>query len=149
MLGILGYVGALLTGIYTFRMIFRAFFGDPCEEAVELEHGHLHHPESGFNPNNHELEDTDVGFPGPDHNIAERNWTMKFPMATLGVLALIGGAIEIPGVDDVLTKFLRPTFATLAPVRVGAEHRPGLARPDHRRADRGRRHLDRVRDLGP
>jgi NADH-quinone oxidoreductase subunit L len=110
-LGILGYVGALLTGIYTFRMIFRAFFGAPCEEAVELEHGHLHHPESGFNPNNHELEDTDVGFPGPEHNIAERNWTMKFPMATLGVLALVGGAIQIPGVDDVLTKFLRPTFA--------------------------------------
>ncbi len=110
-LGILGYAGALLTGIYTFRMIFRAFFGDPCEEAVELEHGHLHHPASGFNPSNHELEDTDVGFPGPDHNIAERNWTMKFPMATLGVLALIGGAVQIPGVDDVITKFLRPTFA--------------------------------------
>jgi NADH-quinone oxidoreductase subunit L len=111
-LGILGYVGALLTGIYTFRMIFRAFLGDPCVEAAELEQGHLHHPESGFNPNNGELEDTDVGFPGPDHNIAERNWTMKFPMATLGVLALVGGAVEIPGVDDVITKFLRPTFAT-------------------------------------
>src|ERR1700733_12588264 len=111
-LGILGYVGALLTGIYTFRMIFRAFFGDPCEEAVELEHGHLHHPESGFNPNNHELEDSDVGFPGPEHNIAERNWTMAFPMATLGVLALIGGFIQLPGVDDVITRFLRPTFAT-------------------------------------
>ena len=28
-LGIVGYVGALLTAIYTFRMIFRAFFGEP------------------------------------------------------------------------------------------------------------------------
>ena len=28
-LGILGYVGAFMTGIYTFRMIFRAFFGEP------------------------------------------------------------------------------------------------------------------------
>src|ERR1700686_2052603 len=27
--GIVGYLGALLTGIYTFRMIFRAFWGDP------------------------------------------------------------------------------------------------------------------------
>src|SRR5579875_348330 len=44
-LGILGYVGALLTGIYTFRMIFRAFLGDPVPEAAELEHGHLHHTE--------------------------------------------------------------------------------------------------------
>jgi NADH-quinone oxidoreductase subunit L len=110
-LGILGYAGALLTGVYTFRMIFRAFFGDPCPEARELEQGHLHHPESGFNPGTGELEDTDVGFPGPDHNIAERNWTMKFPMATLGVLALVGGFIEVPGVDDVITKFLSPTFA--------------------------------------
>ena len=29
-LGIVGYAGALLTGIYTFRMIFRAFWGEPC-----------------------------------------------------------------------------------------------------------------------
>ena len=28
-LAVLGYVGALLTAIYTFRMIFRAFLGDP------------------------------------------------------------------------------------------------------------------------
>ena len=42
-LGVLGYVGALLTAIYTFRMIFRAFYGDPCPEARELEHGHLYH----------------------------------------------------------------------------------------------------------
>jgi NADH-quinone oxidoreductase subunit L len=110
-LAILGYAGALLTGIYTFRMIFRAFFGEPCEEARELEHGHQFHPESGFNPGTHELEDSDVGFPGPEHNIAERNWTMMFPMAILGVLALIGGAIEIPGVDDVIKKFLAPAFA--------------------------------------
>jgi NADH-quinone oxidoreductase subunit L len=33
-LGVLGYVGSLLTAIYTFRMIFRAFFGDPCPEAL-------------------------------------------------------------------------------------------------------------------
>ena len=32
-LGILGYVGALMTGLYTFRMIFRAFFGEPSPEA--------------------------------------------------------------------------------------------------------------------
>ena len=29
----LGYVGAFLTAIYTFRMIFRAFYGEPCPEA--------------------------------------------------------------------------------------------------------------------
>ncbi len=49
-LGIAGYVGALLTAIYTFRMIFRAFFGDPVPEARELEQGHLAHAEVPRNP---------------------------------------------------------------------------------------------------
>ncbi|HEX5194158.1 MAG TPA: NADH-quinone oxidoreductase subunit L, partial [Solirubrobacteraceae bacterium] len=110
-LAIAGYVGALLTAVYTFRMIFRAFFGDPCKEAAELEHGHQFHAESGFNPATHELEDADVGFPGPRHNIAERTPTMAVPMAILGVLALIGGFIEVPGVDDVIKRFLAPAFA--------------------------------------
>jgi NADH-quinone oxidoreductase subunit L len=99
-LGILGYIGALMTGIYTFRMIFRAFFGEPCEEARELEHGHLAHAEVPLNPLTGEQEDTDVGFPGPDHHIAERDWQMRIAMGTLALLAVIGGVIQIPGVDD-------------------------------------------------
>src|SRR5919108_768833 len=39
-----GYLGAFLTAVYTWRMIFRAFFGDPVPEAEELAHGHLYHP---------------------------------------------------------------------------------------------------------
>ena len=110
-LGIVGYVGALLTAIYTFRMIFRAFFGKPCPEAEELEHGHLHHAEVPTNPLTGEEEDTDVGFPGPGHYIAEREVPMKVAMGTLAVLAAIAGALQIPGVDDVVTRFLEPTFA--------------------------------------
>jgi NADH-quinone oxidoreductase subunit L len=110
-LGILGYVGALMTGIYTFRMIFRAFFGEPVEEARELEQGHPHHPESGFNPGTGELEDTDVGFPGPEHHIAERDLAMKVPMSLLALLAVVGGVFQIPGVDSSVNRFLAPTFA--------------------------------------
>ena len=110
-LGILGYLGALMTGIYTFRLIFRAFWGDPVPEAVELEHGHLAHAEVPRNPATGEEEDTDVGFPGPGHFIAERELPMKLAMGTLAVLAVIGGALQIPGVDDAVTKFLDPTFA--------------------------------------
>jgi NADH-quinone oxidoreductase subunit L len=110
-LGILGYVGALLTGIYTFRMIFRAFFGQPCPEARELMQGHLHHVEVPFNPGTGEEEDIDVGFPGPEHRIAERTMPMKFAMSMLALLALVGGVIQIPGVDASLTRFLAPTFA--------------------------------------
>ncbi|MGA2009645.1 MAG: NADH-quinone oxidoreductase subunit L [Solirubrobacteraceae bacterium] len=110
-LGILGYLGALMTGIYTFRMIFRAFFGEPCEEARELEGGHLVHHDTPTNPQTGEVEDTDVGFPGIEHHIAERDWAMRFPMAMLALLALIGGAIQIPGIDDAVTRFLAPSFA--------------------------------------
>jgi NADH-quinone oxidoreductase subunit L len=110
-LGIAGYVGALLTGIYTFRMIFRAFWGAPVEEARELEHGHLAHAEVPRNPLTGEEEDTDVGFPGPGHFIAEREWPMKIAMGALALLAIVGGALQIPGVDDAVGKFLDPSFA--------------------------------------
>ncbi len=106
-----GYVGAILTAIYTWRMIFRAFWGDPCPEARELEDGHLHHAEQPFNPASGEIEDTDVGFPGPEHHIAEREGEMKGAMAALAVLAVIGGVLQIPWVTSALEKFLDPTFA--------------------------------------
>jgi NADH-quinone oxidoreductase subunit L len=110
-LGIAGYVGALLTAIYTFRMIFRAFFGEPVEEARELEHGELAHAEVPRNPMTGEEEDADVGFPGPAHWIAEREVPMKVAMGALAVLALVGGAVQIPGVDDAVKRFLDPAFA--------------------------------------
>jgi len=105
-----GYVGALLTGIYTFRMIFRAFFGEPVPEARELEQGHLHHAETHTNPANDEVEDTDVGFPGPEHHIAEREPTMKLAMGTLALLAIVGGLAQVPTVTHVIDHFLAPSF---------------------------------------
>jgi NADH-quinone oxidoreductase subunit L len=110
-LGIAGYVGAFMTGIYTFRMIFRAFYGEPVEEARELEHGHLHHAEVPTNPMTGEEEDTDVGFPGPGHYIAEREIPMKVAMSTLALLAIVGGIFQIPGIDSGVERFLEPTFA--------------------------------------
>jgi NADH-quinone oxidoreductase subunit L len=109
-LGVLGYVGSFLTAIYTFRMIFRAFFGDANEEARELEHGHLFHAEHPTNPMTGEIEDTDVGFPGPEHHIAEREFPMKLAMGTLAVLAIVGGAVQVPHVTSALHDFLEPAF---------------------------------------
>jgi NADH-quinone oxidoreductase subunit L len=106
-----GYVGAVLTAIYTWRMIFRAFWGEPCPEARELEEGHIHHAEAPFNPANGEIEDTDVGFPGPEHHIAERSPEMKGAMGVLAVLAVVGGVLQIPWVTSALEKFLDPSFA--------------------------------------
>jgi NADH-quinone oxidoreductase subunit L len=110
-LGILGYAGALLTAVYTFRMIFRAFLGEPCEEALALERGHQVHHDVPTNPLTGEAEDTDVGFPGPEHPIAEQHYPMRFAMSMLALLAVIGGVIQIPGVDSGISRFLSPTFA--------------------------------------
>ncbi len=110
-LGILGYIGAFLTALYTFRMIFRAFFGEPAAQARELEAGHLAHADVPRNPATGEEEDTDVGFPGAEHHIAERDPPMKVAMGALAVLAVIGGVLQIPGVDAGIERFLEPTFA--------------------------------------
>src|SRR3954464_1000085 len=93
---VLGYAAALMTAIYSFRLMFRVFHGEPVAEARELEDGHLHHPEQHINPTDGEVEDTDVGFPGPDHFVAERELPMKIAMGTLAVLASIGGLVLIP-----------------------------------------------------
>jgi NADH-quinone oxidoreductase subunit L len=104
-----GYIGALLTAFYAFRIGFRVVFGEPVEEARELEQGHIHHAEPQ-NPATGEKEDTDVGFPGPSHQIAEREWPMKVAMSILAFGALVGGFLQIPGVDEVVHKFLHGSF---------------------------------------
>ena len=69
------------------------------------------------NPATGEVEDTDVGFPGADHHIAEREGTMKVAMGVLAVLATVGGVVQIPKVNEALHHFLEPTFARLALLR--------------------------------
>ncbi|HWW67469.1 MAG TPA: NADH-quinone oxidoreductase subunit L [Solirubrobacterales bacterium] len=108
---VLGYFGALLTAIYTFRLIFRVLPGRPCKEAQALiDSGHVVHAHP-FNPATGEEEDTDVGFPGAEHHIAEGSAPMRIAMGVLAFLALFGGLVQIPGVDDTITRFLDPVFA--------------------------------------
>ncbi|MBA3422372.1 MAG: NADH-quinone oxidoreductase subunit L [Thermoleophilaceae bacterium] len=109
-LGIVAYAAALLTAFYAFRMVFRVFFGEPVPEARQLAEGELAHV-GPRNPLTGEEEDIDVGFPGPEHHIAERSWSMKAPMAVLAVLAVVGGVVAIPGLTHGVETFLEPTFA--------------------------------------
>ncbi len=107
---VLGYAGALLTAVYSFRLVFRVLPGRPCAEAQELiDTGHVAH-EAPKNPATGEPEDTDVGFPGPEHHIAEQSAPMRAAMAVLAFLALVGGLVQVPGVDEVVTKFLDPVW---------------------------------------
>jgi NADH-quinone oxidoreductase subunit L len=111
-LAVLGFVGSLLTAIYTFRMIFRTFWGEEVEPARELRTtGHLYHAPEPTNPATGEVEDTEVGFPGADHHVAEQEGTMKVAMGALAVLAIVGGLLQIPKVTEVLNDFLAPSFA--------------------------------------
>jgi NADH-quinone oxidoreductase subunit L len=111
---VLGYVGALMTAIYSFRLVFRVLPGTPCKEAQELiDTGHVAH-QAPRNPASGEPEDTDVGFPGAEHHIAEQSAPMRVAMAVLAFLAIFGGLVQIPGVDDVVTKFLDPVFEASA-----------------------------------
>jgi NADH-quinone oxidoreductase subunit L len=108
---VLGYVGSFITAVYTWRMIFRAFFGELVPEARELEQGHLHHAEAHVNPATGEEEDTDVGFPGPEHHIAERSMPMKAAMGLLAIGATVLGVLQLPfHTTDVVDNFLEPAF---------------------------------------
>jgi NADH-quinone oxidoreductase subunit L len=104
-----GTLAALMTAFYAFRIVFRVFGGEPNDEARELERGHLHHADP-INPLTGEPEDTDVGYPGPEHHIAEREAPMKLAMVILAALAVVAGVLQIPGVTHVVENFLHPTF---------------------------------------
>jgi NADH-quinone oxidoreductase subunit L len=120
-----GYLGALMTAVYSFRLVFRVLGGEECEEARHLrESGEVVHAEPE-NPATGEAEDTEVGFPGPVHHIAERAPAMRAAMAALGVLALVGGLVQVPGIDEAVNNFLEPTFASSK--YVGIEESVGAA----------------------
>jgi NADH-quinone oxidoreductase subunit L len=76
-----GLVGALLTGLYTFRLLFVVFLGEPSPLVRE----HDHEPAHGEGP-----------------------WTMTVPVAVLAVLAVIGGWVQIAGVWHPFGEWLDP-----------------------------------------
>jgi len=81
-----GLVGAFLTGVYTFRMIFVVFEGEPSPFARE----HLHRPER-----------------------TEPWLWMGWTVGALTVLAVIGGWIQIAGIWHPFADFLMPTVEPL------------------------------------
>jgi NADH-quinone oxidoreductase subunit L len=81
-----GLAGAFLTGLYTFRMVFLVFGGEPSAYARE----HFHRP--------------------------ERNepWLwMGLTVGALAVLAVVGGWIQIAGIWHPLADFLKPSAEPL------------------------------------
>jgi NADH-quinone oxidoreductase subunit L len=86
-LWVVGLAGAFLTGLYTFRMIFVVFGGEPSAAVRE-------HPP-------HEEHDPLV------------KWTMAVPVGVLTVLAAIGGGLQFAGVWTSVSNFLDPVAEPL------------------------------------
>jgi NADH-quinone oxidoreductase subunit L len=76
-----GLAGTLLTGIYTFRLLFVVFLGEPSPLVREHDHGHAH----GEGPR-----------------------TMTVPVAVLAVLAVVGGWVQIAGLWHPFGEWLDP-----------------------------------------
>src|SRR5262249_56058523 len=66
-----GYIGAFMTAVYAFRIVFRVRQGEPCPEARELEQGHPA-PAEAFKPADDEKGGTGRRFPRPQHHLAQR-----------------------------------------------------------------------------
>jgi NADH-quinone oxidoreductase subunit L len=89
-----GLVGALLTGLYTFRLYFTVFRGEPSE--LVKEHAHEGHSE------------------GPQ--------SMLVPVGVLSVLATIGGLIVIPGVWEPFLHWIDETAEPLVTATVTEDY---------------------------
>jgi len=148
-LTVVGYLAALLTAIYTFRLIFRVFWGEPCPEARELEEATSTTPRctsTRLDPT--EIEDTDVGFPAPTTFVAEREMPMKIAMGLLAWARRPAGRAAALRPDHRARHVPRATFADsryfdqLTP----STRSPASARD--RRDARADRHLHRLYGLG-
>ncbi len=76
-------VGAFLTGLYTFRLYYLVFHGEPSQCVLEHAGGHEHGPEGAAGHG--------------EHGHGEGPRSMLLPVGALAVLATIGGLINIPG----------------------------------------------------
>ncbi len=79
---VFGYIGAFMTAIYTFRMIFRAFYGDPVEQAAGARRRPPlpRRPSRPTRPTARSRTPTSAS-PGPTHAIAERALPMRVAMS--------------------------------------------------------------------
>ena len=110
-MAVLGYLGALLTAIYSFRLVFRVLGGEPCEEARELIEQRPRRPRRAREPRHRRARGHRRRLPRP-----------RAPHRRAGGADAGGdGDARLPGpdrrpgpdprrLDDVVSRFLEPTF---------------------------------------
>ncbi len=87
-----GLIAAFITAFYTFRMIFRTFFGEPRMDEETGKHVH------------------------------ESPWSMIVPLIVLAIASLLGGFLGLPGEFGLIQRFLEPVFAQANEVLGIEEH---------------------------
>jgi NADH-quinone oxidoreductase subunit L len=98
-----GLLGAFLTGVYTFRLYFLVFPGEPS--AYVREHFGSHHAGGEEDASREHGEE-------PHHG--EGPWTMLVPVGILTVLSIVGGWIQFQPFWHLVTTWLDPVVKTLA-----------------------------------
>ena len=107
-----------------------------------------HHADVPANPMTGEEEDTDVGFPGPEHHIAERSAPMRVGDGRAGVGAVVGGVVQIPHVTAVIEHFLAPTLRGLGALEATPPDELTVVGLGAGRGGGPGRHRDRLGGLG-
>ena len=94
---VMGMIGVLLTGAYSFRLYFRVFHGEPAEAPAHAAHGH-------------------------GRGRGEGPASMLLPVGILAVLSAIGGLLSIPGVWHPFTHWVEETGEALVEPSTGEEY---------------------------
>jgi NADH-quinone oxidoreductase subunit L len=81
-----GVIGAFLTGVYTFRLFFRVFYGEPSDLVLEHAEGHADHDHGAESASAH-----------AEHTHGEAPLSMGIPVAILAVLSTFGGLLQVAG----------------------------------------------------
>ena len=103
---VLGLVGALLTGAYTFRLYYLVFHGPPSDLVVAHSGGHEHAGADGHRSHGH----------------GEGPLSMLIPVGVLTVLAAIGGLVAIPGVWEPFLDWIDSAVEPLVFPTVGQDY---------------------------
>jgi NADH-quinone oxidoreductase subunit L len=98
-LWIAGAVGAFLTAVYTFRLLFVVFWGEPSP--FVREHLHVERFEGGV--------------------------AMAWPVAVLTVLATVGGLLQVPGAWNAVDDWLHPVAESIEEAGGGTAVFSGVA----------------------
>ncbi len=100
-----GMFGAFLTGLYAFRMVFIAFWGEPSPFVREhlMAGSHAHEREGHRDHGAHEQHE----------HAGEGPFSMTSTVAVLAVLAAVGGWLQFAGIWTPVSDFLEPVAPAL------------------------------------